>query len=357
MNAMSATNSLPKETVSSDVASFAGRTYLSVLDLSPDTLEACLMLAGRLKRERRLGAAAPTARALAGHTLALLFDKPSLRTRTGFEIAMRELGGHVSCPPSADALGSREPLADVARTLERWVSIAAIRTFEHTRLREFVEATTRLRVVNALTNEEHPCQALADCLTVHERCGALRGRTLAYVGDGNNVATSLTHAAMMLGLNLRLASPKNFAVQDETLDAARRVARHGAQVVQGARPGRGGSGRRRRVRRCLDLDGTGGGPDASPGSVPGVSDHPRAHGRGQRRRRLHALPAGTPGRRGRRGRLGGPALRRVRPGGKPAPYPEGIAADDARRRTTRSRQRLERRWLYSRQESYRGAGM
>ena len=232
MNAMSATNSLPKETVSSDVASFAGRTYLSVLDLSPDTLEACLMLAGRLKRERRLGAAAPTARALAGHTLALLFDKPSLRTRTGFEIAMRELGGHVSCPPSADALGSREPLADVARTLERWVSIAAIRTFEHTRLREFVEATTRLRVVNALTNEEHPCQALADCLTVHERCGALRGRTLAYVGDGNNVATSLTHAAMMLGLNLRLASPRNFAVQDETLDAARRVARHGAQVVQ-----------------------------------------------------------------------------------------------------------------------------
>ena len=171
MNAMSATNSLPKETVSSDVASFAGRTYLSVLDLSPDTLEACLMLAGRLKRERRLGAAAPTARALAGHTLALLFDKPSLRTRTGFEIAMRELGGHVSCPPSADALGSREPLADVARTLERWVSIAAIRTFEHTRLREFVEATTRLRVVNALTNEEHPVPGTSRLL---DRARAMR---------------------------------------------------------------------------------------------------------------------------------------------------------------------------------------
>ena len=233
MDTISHTNFVSSENADApDVTPRAGRAYLSVLDLSPEALEACLALAGRLKRERRLGADAPTARALAGHTLALLFDKPSLRTRTGFEIAMRELGGHVSCPPSADALGTREPLADVARTLERWVSVAAIRTFEQTRLREFVEATTRLRIVNALTNEEHPCQALADCLTVHEQCGAVRGRTLAYVGDGNNVATSLTHAAMMLGLNLRLASPKKFALPEETLIAARRVTRHGAQLVQ-----------------------------------------------------------------------------------------------------------------------------
>ncbi len=218
--------------VPADFAGKMGRTYLSVLDLSPERLETCLTLAGRLKRERRLGADAPTAHALAGHSLALLFDKPSLRTRTGFEIAMRELGGHVTCPPSADALGTREPLADVARTLERWVSVAAIRTFEQTRLREFVEATTRLRIVNALTNEEHPCQALADCLTVHERFGGLQGRTLAYVGDGNNVATSLTHAAMMLGLNLRLASPETFTLPEATLAAARGVARHGAGIVQ-----------------------------------------------------------------------------------------------------------------------------
>ena len=208
-----------------------GRTYLSVLDLSSETLENCLELASRLKRERRLGPKAPTAKALAGHSLALLFDKPSLRTRTGFEIAMRELGGNVTCPPSADALGTREPLADVARTLERWVSVAAIRTFEQTRLQEFVDATTRLRVVNALTNEEHPCQALADCLTLCERCGEVRGRTLAYVGDGNNVATSLTHAAMLLGINLRLASPRGFTLPEETLVAARQVARHGAEIV------------------------------------------------------------------------------------------------------------------------------
>ena len=219
-----------------DMTGIAGRTYLSVLDLSPNALETCLALAAQLKRDRRLGAAAPTAQALAGHSLALLFDKPSLRTRTGFEIAMRELGGHVTCPPSADALGTREPLADVARTLERWTSVAAIRTFEQARLHEFVEATTRLRIVNALTNEEHPCQALADCQTVHERCGTVRGRTLAYVGDGNNVATSLTHAAMLLGLNLRLASPAEFALPEETIAAARRVAQHGATIVQSQDP-------------------------------------------------------------------------------------------------------------------------
>ena len=227
MNAMPIGNSDPPLK-----SSPVGRTYLSVLDLTAEALEACLTLALRLKRERGLGSHAPTAQALAGHSLALLFDKPSLRTRTGFEIAMRELGGHVTCPPSADALGTRETLADVARTLERWVSVAAIRTFEQSRLNEFVKATTHLRVINALTNEEHPCQALADCLTVLERCGSLRGRTLAYIGDGNNVATSLTHAALMLGLNLRLASPEGYGLPESTLAAARRVARHGAKVVQ-----------------------------------------------------------------------------------------------------------------------------
>ncbi|MBM64475.1 MAG: ornithine carbamoyltransferase [Acidobacteria bacterium] len=208
------------------------RTYLSVLDLTPDSLEACLGVAERLKQERRMGFSAPTTSALSGHSLALLFDKPSLRTRTGFEIAMRELGGTVTCPPSADALGTREELADVARTLERWVSVAAIRTFEQSRLYEFVKATTKLRIVNALTNEEHPCQALADCLTIKERCGSVQGQTLAYIGDGNNVATSLTHAASMLGLNLRLASPKDYSLPEESLAAARQAARHGAEILQ-----------------------------------------------------------------------------------------------------------------------------
>ncbi|MEE2635805.1 MAG: ornithine carbamoyltransferase [Acidobacteriota bacterium] len=208
------------------------RAYLSVLDLAPEALEACLTLAARLKRERSLGAKAPTRTALAGHSLALLFDKPSLRTRTGFEIAMRELGGIVTCPPSADALGTRETLADVARTLERWVSVAAIRTFKQARLLEFLEATSTLRVINALTNEEHPCQALADCLTIQERCGTTRGRTLAYIGDGNNVATSLTHAAATLGMQLRLASPTGYTLPRTILESANRVARYGAQIIE-----------------------------------------------------------------------------------------------------------------------------
>ena len=216
----------------SDITTETARTYLSVLDLSPQSLDSCLDLAARLKRERTLGPDAPTRNALAGHALGLLFDKPSLRTRTGFEIAMRELGGIVTCPPSADALGTREALADVARTLERWISIAAIRSFEQARLQEFVQATNRLCVVNALTNEEHPCQALADCLTLRERYGSLRGRTLAYVGDGNNVAASLTHAAAMLGLNLRLASPKEYALPETTIATARGISQHGADIVQ-----------------------------------------------------------------------------------------------------------------------------
>ena len=227
---MSTTDTLPDAGVAApSPVSASARTYLSVLDLTPDGLETCLALAARLKRERGMGA--PTSRALAGHSLALLFDKPSLRTRTGFEIAMQELGGIVTCPPSADALGTREALADVARTLERWISVAAIRTFQQSRLREIARATTRLRVVNALTNEEHPCQALADCLTLRERLGGVRGATLAYVGDGNNVATSLTHAAAMLGARLRLASPAGYALPAATVAAARRVARHGAEIV------------------------------------------------------------------------------------------------------------------------------
>ena len=233
MNTMNTTDAVPNPSVAAPCTPFvSARAYLSVLDLTPEALETCLALAARLKRERPMGADAPTSRALAGHSLALLFDKPSLRTRTGFEIAMQELGGIVTCPPSADALGTREALADVARTLERWISVAAIRTFQQSRLREIARATTRMRVVNALTNEEHPCQALADCLTLRERCGGARGVTLAYVGDGNNVATSLTHAAAMLGVHLRLASPPGYALPAETLEAARRVARHGAQIIE-----------------------------------------------------------------------------------------------------------------------------
>lgn len=209
----------------------AARSFLSVLDFTASELEACLSLAARVKQERTLGRRAPTAGALAGRHVALLFDKPSLRTRTTFTIAVRELGGEVIELPADVTLGTREPVADVARNLERWVDAAVIRTFGQATLVQFATAAPRLHVINALTDEHHPCQALADMLTLQEHWGSLRGRTIAYVGDGNNVAASLAQAAVMLGASIRLASPDGFTLPAKIVSSARTVARHGAEIV------------------------------------------------------------------------------------------------------------------------------
>src|SRR5262249_62345269 len=139
-----------------------------------DELGACLKQAVGFKKARRIGTRHE--RPLEGRHVALLFEKPSLRTRSTFQIAIRELGGDVIEPPQDVALGGRESIGDVARNLERWVFAAVVRTFAQDRLREFADAAPRLRVLNALTNEEHPCQALADCLTLREAWGSLRGR-------------------------------------------------------------------------------------------------------------------------------------------------------------------------------------
>jgi ornithine carbamoyltransferase len=159
--------------------------------------------------------------------VALLFEKPSLRTRSTFQIAVRELGGDTIEPPEDAALGGRESIADVARNLERWVAAAVVRTFAQARLEAFAAAAPQLRVVNALTDEEHPCQALADCLTLTEHLGDLRGRTVAFVGDGNNVAASLAQAVVMLGGTMKIASPEGFALDPAmargVLDRAQRT--------------------------------------------------------------------------------------------------------------------------------------
>jgi ornithine carbamoyltransferase len=182
--------------------------FLSILDFGPAQLAACLARAANLKAAR--AAHQRHEQPLDGLHVALLFEKPSLRTRSTFQIAVRELGGHTIEPPEDVALGGRESIEDVARNLERWVAAAVVRTFAQSRLEAFADAAPRLRVVNALTDEEHPCQALADCLTLTERLGTLRGRTIAFVGDGNNVAASLAQAATMLGATVRIASPKGF---------------------------------------------------------------------------------------------------------------------------------------------------
>ncbi len=190
------------------VASLPPTQFLSMLDFSPDTLAACLRRASELKAARAAGRRHE--QPLAGLHVALLFEKPSLRTRSTFQIAVRELGGDTIEPPEDAALGGRESIADVARNLERWVAAAVVRTFAQARLEAFAAAAPQLRVVNALTDEEHPCQALADCLTLTEHLGDLRGRTVAFVGDGNNVAASLAQAVVMLGGTMRIASPEGF---------------------------------------------------------------------------------------------------------------------------------------------------
>jgi ornithine carbamoyltransferase len=203
--------------------------FLSILDVTPQELESCLDLAASMKAARH--ARRVHATPLQGQHVALLFEKPSLRTRSTFQIAIRELGGEIIEPPSEVALGGRERIDDVARNLERWVFGAVIRTFAQSRLEHFAAAAPGLRVVNALTNEEHPCQALADCLTLIERFKTIDGRTVAFIGDGNNVAASLAQAMAMLGGHLIVASPAGFELPTSVVESVERVARFGGGVT------------------------------------------------------------------------------------------------------------------------------
>lgn len=206
------------------------KDFLSVLDFEPADLERCLDLAAQVKADRALGRQAPTAHALDGRHVAMLFEKSSLRTRSTFEIAVHEIGGDVVVLQPDAALGQREPVADVARNLERWVAAVVIRTFSQRLLEEFATAAPRLHVVNALSDEEHPCQALADFLTLREQWGTLKGRTLAYIGDGNNVAVSLVHAASRLGVHIHVASPEGYQLPHAAVQQATAAAKLGARL-------------------------------------------------------------------------------------------------------------------------------
>ena len=164
--------------------------------------------------------------------LALMFEKPSLRTRVSFEIAMRQLGGHtLYLSPTEVGLGEREPIPDVARVLSRYVNAIAARTFSHHTL-EILASYSAVPVINALSDLEHPCQALADLLTIYEKKGELNGLTLAFIGDGNNVANSLMLATTLMGMNFRIACPTGYAVQDRLLLMAQDYAKNsGAEIL------------------------------------------------------------------------------------------------------------------------------
>ncbi len=191
-----------------------GKDLLSISDLGSEDIRLLISDAVDMKAEGWLSL-------LDGKILALMFEKPSLRTRVSLELAMRQLGGHtIYLSPAEVGLGERESVSDVARVLSRYVDAIAARTFSHQTL-QVLASYSGVPVINALSDLEHPCQALADLFTIYEKKGELGGLTLAFVGDGNNVAHSLLLAASLMGMSFRIASPPGYAVQDGILHMAK----------------------------------------------------------------------------------------------------------------------------------------
>lgn len=185
------------------------RHLLSSADITAEETARLLDLASSLKKRPQ-----PV---LANRQLALLFEKPSLRTRVSFQVAMRHLGAEsIYLAPQEVGLGEREAIKDVARVLARYVDIVAVRTFGQEIVQEYADYS-EIPVINALTNEEHPCQALADLLTLQEKVGNLKGHAIAFIGDGNNVATSLVLTATALGMDVRMAAPKGYGLPEDVI--------------------------------------------------------------------------------------------------------------------------------------------
>ena len=201
-----------------------GKDLLSIADLNSEDIRLLISRAIDLKAEGWLSL-------LDRKTLAIMFEKPSLRTRVSFELAMRQLGGQtIYLSPAEVGLGQRESIPDVARVLSRYVDAIAARTFSHHNL-EVLANYTAVPVINALTDLEHPCQALGDLLTIYEKKGELSGLTLAFIGDGDNVAHSLMLAASLVGINFRIASPKDYTVQERVLLTAKSFAKNSSAEI------------------------------------------------------------------------------------------------------------------------------
>jgi len=207
-----------------------GKDLLSISDLSSEDIRLLISEAVNMKARGWFSL-------LDRKVLALIFEKPSLRTRVSFEIAMRQLGGHsIYLSPAEVGLGKRESVSDVAQVLSRYVDAIAARTFSHQTLESLARYST-VPVINALSDVEHPCQALADLLTIYEKKGPLEGLTLAFVGDGNNVAHSLLLAASLVGMSCKIASPGGYAVQDRVMSLAQEYAAgSGADILCTADP-------------------------------------------------------------------------------------------------------------------------
>lgn len=204
----------------------AKRDLVSIQDLTSEEITGLLDLATAMKQSP-----ADFRGMLAGKQLVLFFEKPSLRTRLTFESAMNSLGGvSFFVDQTGSRLGDREPLSDIAHNLERWVDGLVLRTFAHETVSQMAEFAS-IPVINALSDFEHPCQALADIMTVREKFGELKGAKIAYVGDGNNVAHSLILAAAAVGAKISVGTPKGFEPNSAIVAAAKKVAvKTGAKI-------------------------------------------------------------------------------------------------------------------------------
>tara|TARA_B100000965_G_scaffold147527_1_gene122916 strand:+ start:2233 stop:3189 length:957 start_codon:yes stop_codon:yes gene_type:complete len=207
----------------SKLSSLSKTNFLSSADLNSGQYFSLLELAKQLKiNNRRID--------LGNRVLGLIFKKASTRTRVSFQVAMARLGGQtVDLNPQITQLGRGEPIKDTARVLSRYCDALAIRTYSQRELEEYAEWST-IPVINALTDLEHPCQALADYLTIQEKFGTLKGINLSYIGDGNNVANSLMICGAMLGVNVRICSPIGFEVNPIILEKAKSLSEFGSKI-------------------------------------------------------------------------------------------------------------------------------
>ncbi|BAY15968.1 ornithine carbamoyltransferase [Anabaenopsis circularis NIES-21] len=205
------------------MAVLIGRDVLSLADFSPTELQEILELAGKLKSQQL--------KLRCNKVLGLLFSKASTRTRVSFTVAMYQLGGQViDLHPNVTQVSRGEPIQDTARVLDRYLDILAIRTFAQQDLEIFANYA-KIPVINALTDAEHPCQILADLLTIQECFGKLAGLTLTYVGDGNNVANSLMLGCALTGMNVRVATPQGFEPDAKIVEQARAIAGGKTEVM------------------------------------------------------------------------------------------------------------------------------
>ncbi len=205
------------------MSNLKGRDLLSIADLNSQEIKELLTLASALKKQELS--------ITCNKVLGLLFYKASTRTRVSFSVAMYQLGGQViDLNPSRTQVGRGEPLIDTARVLNRYLDILAIRTFEQKDLETFADYSD-IPIINALTDLEHPCQILADLLTIQETFGKLSGLTLTYLGDGNNVAHSLLLGGVQMGMNVNIATPKDYQPNPQIVEQAEKLATQNAKIM------------------------------------------------------------------------------------------------------------------------------